>query len=81
MKTCRGQNLFLTWLAVIGVCLTLLANVAWLAHALVCTHCVTANSTIEAWVFHTFIDVDLTCLTLKGIKKKAIENEIEHFVL
>lgn len=58
-------GLFLTWLAVVCVCLTPLACIARLAHALVATHCVVANGTIAARGLHTFIDIDFTCLTLK----------------
>lgn len=65
MKTCNGTNLFFTWFAVIGVCLTLLASVTWLALALVATHSVMANSTIATWALHTLIDINLTCLTLR----------------
>lgn len=60
-----GTNVFLTWSAVVIVCLTLLPRVTRLALALVATHSVNAKSTITAWAFHTFIDVDFTCLTLK----------------
>lgn len=66
----KGGNLFLTWFAVISVCLTLLATIAWLAHALVATHCVMANGTIAAWALHTFVDINLTCLTLKEERDK-----------
>lgn len=61
MKIC----LFLTWFAVIRVCLTPLASIARLAHTLVATHCVVANGTIAARGFHTFIDINFTGLTLK----------------
>lgn len=60
----HGQNLILTWFTVICVYLTLMASIAWLANALVATHCVMANGAIAAWVLHTFVDVKFTCLTL-----------------
>lgn len=60
-----GANLFLTWFAVVDVCLTLLTRVTRLALALVATHSVMANGTIAAWALHTFVDIDLTCLTLR----------------
>lgn len=60
------KHLFLTWFAVIGVCLTLLASIAWQAHALVATHGIMANSTIAARALHTFIDIDLTSLSYWG---------------
>lgn len=59
------QTLILTWFTVISVYLTLMASIAWLANALVATHCVMANGAIAAWVLHTFVDVNLTCLTLR----------------
>lgn len=59
------KNLVLTWFAVVNVNLTLQASVPWLAQALVTPHCVVTNGSIVAWVFHTLIDVNLTCLTLK----------------
>lgn len=62
------KHLFLTWFAVISVCLTLLASVAWQAHALVATHCIVANSTIAARALHTFIDIELTSLSYWGRK-------------
>lgn len=65
MRTCNGEKLSLTWFAVISVCLTPLASVAWLALTLVASHGVMANSAIAAWALHTFIDINLTCLTLK----------------
>jgi len=33
-----------------------------------------ADSAIAAWSLHTFVDVDLTCLTLRGRRKIVIEN-------
>lgn len=66
MGTSNGDNLFLTWFAVIGVCLTLLASVTWLTLALVATHSVLAYSTVTAWALHTFVDINLTSLTLRG---------------
>lgn len=63
MRACSGANLFLTWFAVISVCLTLLASVSWLALALVASHCVMANGAIAAWALDTFIDINLTSLT------------------
>lgn len=71
MKIC----LFLTWFAVICVCLTPLASIAWLAHTLVATHCVVANGTVAARGLHTFIDIDFTCLTLKEEKEGKKEEE------
>lgn len=66
MKIRNGESLFLTWFAVVSVCLTLLASVTWLALALVATHSVMANSTIAARALHAFVDVNLTSLTLRG---------------
>lgn len=66
MEIRNGEGLFLTWFAVVSVCLTLLASVTWLALALVATHGVMANSTIAARALHTFVDVNLTSLTLRG---------------
>ncbi len=63
MRTCNGADRFLTWFAVISVCLTLLARVTWLTLALVATLSVMANSTIATWALHTFVDINLTCLT------------------
>ena len=64
MGSCKGVNLFHTWFAVVNVRLTLLARIAWLALALVAAHHVMANCTIAAWALHTFVDINLTCLTL-----------------
>lgn len=61
------------WFAVISVCLTLLASVTRLALALVATHSVVANSPIAAWTLHTFVDIDLTCLTLPSFRADAGE--------
>lgn len=66
------KPLLLTWFAVISVRLTLLASIAWLAHALVATHRVMANSTIAARTLHTFVDVDLTSLSYWGRKGQAL---------
>lgn len=65
MRTRAGENLFLTWFAVIGVCLTLLTGVAWLAFALVATHSVMANGTVAARTLHALVDVNFACLTLR----------------
>lgn len=69
MESCKGGNLFHTWLAVVNVRLTLLARVTWQALALVATHSVVANGTIAAWALHTLVDIDLTCLTLRLRKR------------
>lgn len=61
------------WFAVISVCLTLLASVAWLALALVASHSVMANGAIAAWALHTFIDINLTRLTLPSFRADAGE--------
>lgn len=61
-----------TWFAVVDVSLTLLASVTRLAFTLVATHSVMANPTIAAWALHTFVDVKLTCLTLKK-EGKSVE--------
>ena len=62
MGTCDALGLWLTWFAVIDVCLTLLASVTWLALALVAAHSVEAKTVVTAWAYHAFIDINLTCL-------------------
>lgn len=63
VEVANAKRLFRTWFAVISVCLTLLASIAWQAHALVATHCIMANSTIAARALHAFIDINLTRLS------------------
>lgn len=62
--------MWLTWLAVINVSLTLLARVTRLAFALVATHGVEAKRSVAARALHTFVDINLTCLTLCSDKDK-----------
>lgn len=67
----KFKNRILTGFAVISVNLTLEASVTRLAKALVTTHCVMTNGSIATWAFHTLIDVNLTCLTLKEKRDKV----------
>lgn len=50
-----------------------MASVTWLALALVATHHVETNSTVATWALNTFVDVNLTCLTLPSFRADAGE--------
>lgn len=65
----REICLLLTGFAVVRVRLTPLTGVARLAHALVATHRVLANSTVATRGLDAFIDVNFTCLTLRRNEK------------
>lgn len=62
----------LTWLAVVDVGIAVAASVACFAVAAVAPICVLARGAISTGAFHTFVDVNLTCLTYKRKGGKAL---------
>lgn len=61
------------WFAVISISFTLLTGVTWLTVALIATHSVMTHGTISAWTLYTFVDINLTCLTLPSFRADAGE--------